>query len=232
MVIFHESIIIIRENEEKVNCLFNVCRHRGSHICLEDEGRVRKLICPYHAWGYDLKGNLINAKMMDENFKSEDWSLKKCHSRVFEGLVFINLSENPCCFKDFINPIKPFIKLHGLGRAKIADRKIYPTKGNWKLALDNFHECYHCQPSHPEYCHVHSRDYIQSYGAGSNSGPESKEFIEKLIENITTDRTRIEMLDESLKIIGDDFADIIRNHYKSAERLGYSPKEMPPDSSS
>ena len=83
-------------------------------------------------------------------------------------------------FKDFINPIKPFIKLHGLRRAKIAERKIYPTKGNWKLALDNFHECYHCQPSHPEYCHVHSKDYIQSYGAGSNTGPESRKFIQKL----------------------------------------------------
>ena len=58
------------------------------------------------------------------------------------------------------------------------------------------------------------------------------EFIDKLIGNITTDRARIEMLDESLKIIGDDFADIIRNHYKSAERLGYSPKEMPPNNSS
>ena len=176
----NESIIIIRENNEKINCFFNVCRHRGSHICLEDEGRVRKLICPYHAWGYDLGGNLINAKMMEKNFNPKDWNLKKCYSQVFEGLVFINLSEKPSDFKNFIKPIKPFIELHGLGRAKIADRKIYPTKGNWKLALDNFHECYHCQPSHPEYCHVHSRDYIQSYGAGSNTGPESKEFNKKL----------------------------------------------------
>ena len=176
----NESIIIIRENNEKINCFFNVCRHRGSHICLEGEGRVRKLICPYHAWGYDLGGNLINAKMMEKNFNPKDWNLKKCYSQVFEGLVFINLSEKPSEFKNFIKPIKPFIELHGLGRAKIADRKIYPTKGNWKLALDNFHECYHCQPSHPEYCHVHSRDYIQSYGAGSNTGPKSKEFNKKL----------------------------------------------------
>ena len=176
----NESIIIIRENNENINCFFNVCRHRGSHICLEDEGRVRKLICPYHAWGYDLGGNLINAKMMEKNFNPKDWNLKKCYSQVFEGLVFINLSEKPSEFKNFIKPIKPFIELHGLGRAKIADRKIYPTKGNWKLALDNFHECYHCQPSHPEYCHVHSRDYIQSYGAGSNTGPKSKEFNKKL----------------------------------------------------
>jgi Rieske 2Fe-2S family protein len=117
---------------------------------------------------------------MEKNFNPKDWNLKKCYSQVFEGLVFINLSEKPSDFKNFIKPIKPFIELHGLGRAKIADRKIYPTKGNWKLALDNFHECYHCQPSHPEYCHVHSRDYIQSYGAGSNTGPKSKEFNKKL----------------------------------------------------
>ena len=44
------------------------------------------------------------------------------------------------------------------------------------MALDNFHECYHCHPSHPEYCDVHSKDYIQSYGAGSNTGPESLSF--------------------------------------------------------
>ena len=45
-----------------------------------------------------------------------------------------------------------FIELHGLGDAKIAHRAIYPTYGNWKLTLDNFHECYHCAPAHPEYC--------------------------------------------------------------------------------
>ena len=42
-----ESIIIIRENEDKINAFYNVCRHRGSHICLEEEGRVRKFVCPY-----------------------------------------------------------------------------------------------------------------------------------------------------------------------------------------
>ena len=178
----NESIIIIRGENNKVKCFYNVCRHRGSHICLKKEGKVKKLVCPYHAWSYDLAGNLISARMMDDEFNPDEWSLKECKSQVFEGLIFINFSKNPCDFEKFIKPLKPFIKLHGLGNSKIAYRKVYPTNGNWKLALDNFHECYHCQPSHPEYCHVHSKDYIQAYGAGSNTGPESEKFSKKLNE--------------------------------------------------
>ena len=53
-----------------------------------------------------------------------------------------------------------------------------------------------------------------------------------LIENITTDRTRIEMLDDSLNMLGNDFAEYIWDRYKNAKRAGYAPIEMPPNSSS
>ena len=137
-----ESIIVIRDKKNIINCFYNVCRHRGSHICLESEGSVRKLICPYHAWTYNLDGALKNASMMNEDFKKEDWSLIKCNKNIFEGLIFINLSNKPTSFTEFIKPLEPFISLHGLDRAKIAIRKEYEIEGNWKLALDNFHECY------------------------------------------------------------------------------------------
>ena len=71
----NESIIIIRENNNKINCFYNVCRHRGSHICLEEEGKLRNLVCPYHAWVYNLDGQLKSARMMNENFKPENWCL-------------------------------------------------------------------------------------------------------------------------------------------------------------
>ena len=45
-----ESIIIIRENESTVNAFYNVCRHRGSLICLEQQGKRTQFTCPYHAW--------------------------------------------------------------------------------------------------------------------------------------------------------------------------------------
>ena len=76
---------------------------------MKKEGKLRKLICPYHAWAYDLDGKLISARMMDEKFNPNEWSLKECKSHVFQGLIFINFSNNPCDFEKFINPLKPFI---------------------------------------------------------------------------------------------------------------------------
>ena len=171
-----ESIIIIRDKDNAVHALYNVCRHRGSQICLENEGNSKVLICPYHAWTYNIDGSLKGARLMDKDFNKNDWHLHKCHSKIFEGLIFINLSEHPNDFEEFIAPTKKFIEFHGLADSKIAHRQYYPTDGNWKLTLDNFHECYHCQPSHPEYCQVHDKDYIVAYGAGSNTGPASEKF--------------------------------------------------------
>ena len=177
-----ESIIVIRDKDNAVHAHYNVCRHRGSQICLENEGNSKVLICPYHAWTYNIDGSLKGARLMDKDFNKNYWHLHKCNSKIFEGLIFINLSEHPNDFEEFIAPTKKFIEFHGLADAKIAHRQYYPTDGNWKLTLDNFHECYHCQPSHPEYCQVHDKDYIVAYGAGSNTGPASKKFDNILTE--------------------------------------------------
>ena len=171
-----ESIIIIRDKNDSIYAHYNVCRHRGSQICLEEAGNKKLLVCPYHAWSYNLDGSIKSARMMNDDFNKKEWTLHKCNLKIFEGLIFINLSDNPNSFEEFISPTKKFIEFHGLSNAKIAYRKIYPTNGNWKLTLDNFHECYHCQPAHPEYCAVHDPEYIMAYGAGNNTGPSSEKF--------------------------------------------------------
>ena len=178
----NESIIIIRDKNDVIHAHFNVCRHRGSRICLKDEGNKKLLVCPYHAWSYKIDGTLKSARLMKENFIESEWSLHRCNVKVYEGLIFINFSKEPISFDEFIEPNMPYIELHGLKDAKIAYRKVYPTYGNWKLTLDNFHECYHCQPSHPEYCLVHDPEYIQAYGGGSGTGPSSEKFSKRLAE--------------------------------------------------
>ena len=87
-----ESIIIIRDSNNIIRAHYNVCRHRGSRICLEKEGNKKLLVCPYHAWSYKLDGSIQSARLMDESFDQNNWSLNKCHVKVFEGLIFINLS--------------------------------------------------------------------------------------------------------------------------------------------
>ncbi len=207
----NESIIIIRDKDDLIHAHYNVCRHRGSHICLEEEGNKKLLVCPYHAWSYNLDGSIKSARMMDDNFKKNDWSLNKCNLKIFEGLIFINLSENPNSFDEFISPTEKFIEFHGLSEAKIAHRQFYPTKGNWKLTLDNFHECYHCQPAHPEYCSVHDSEYIIAYGAGSNTGPESDKF-NKILENWNKKTSKMG------HITGEYYETEFNDYSRSAER--------------
>ena len=123
-----ESIIIIRDEDNNIHAHYNVCRHRGSQICLKEQGNKKLLVCPYHAWSYNLDGTIKSARMMNDDFNKKEWSLHKCHLKIFEGLIFINLSDKLNSFDEFISPTKKFIEFHGLADAKIAHRQSYPTE--------------------------------------------------------------------------------------------------------
>ena len=109
-----ESIIIVRDKDNLIHAHYNVCRHRGSQICSENEGNSKALICPYHAWTYNLDGSLRGARLMEKNFDKNQWSLHKCNLKIFEGLIFINLSDNPNNFDEFIAPTKKIYRISWL----------------------------------------------------------------------------------------------------------------------
>ncbi len=167
-----EQIIVIRENEASVRAFFNVCRHRGSTICQADAGNAPKLVCPYHAWTFGLDGKLLAARLMPADFDKAENSLFACHIRLFHGLIFINMSEDePDDFDATFGDLGPILEYHGLANARVAHAGSYPTTANWKLVVENFFECYHCVPSHPEFCSMHAADSIVAVGAGPSSGP-------------------------------------------------------------
>jgi len=155
-----ESIILVRGAEGRINAFFNVCRHRGSHICLKPAGNVRSLTCPYHAWVYDLDGALVGARGMPEDFDKSKFPLHTCQVRIWHGLIFINMARegdpDVAPFEKMAEDLEPYVKLHRLEDTKIVHREVYPTAANWKLVVDNFRECYHCIPSHPEYTMVNA----------------------------------------------------------------------------
>jgi Rieske 2Fe-2S family protein len=151
-----ESVIIVRSSGDEISGLLNVCRHRGSRICLEQKGRSKKLVCRYHGWSYHLDGSLNSAAHMAEDFDKTEIKLKKIHTKVLEGMVFINFSEQPASFDSIREGLSTCLHPHRLDRARVAHRQTYPINANWKLAVDNYTECYHCAPSHPEYTRGHS----------------------------------------------------------------------------
>lgn len=151
-----ESVIIVRSGKGKVSALLNVCRHRGSRVCLEQKGNAKKLICRYHAWVYELDGSLRAASHMQKDLDKSELGLKNIHCEVLEGMVYINFADNPAPFARVRDAMTECLRPYRLDNAKIAHRESYYIKANWKLSVENYTECYHCAASHPEYSRGHS----------------------------------------------------------------------------
>ncbi len=152
-----ESVIVIRDGEGRVHALLNVCRHRGSRICDEPSGRESRLFCKYHGWTYGLDGSLRGAGYAPEGLDKSRLGLKRLQTRVFQGLIFVNFDPDAASFDPIEHDLGPLLAPFGLEQARVAHRQNYPIESNWKLAVENYCECYHCQPAHPEYSVGHGR---------------------------------------------------------------------------
>jgi Rieske 2Fe-2S family protein len=151
-----ESVIIIQSREGEVSALMNVCRHRGSRVCVEKHGYAKSLTCRYHGWTYDIDGSLRSAAYMDEGFDKSTMGLKEIHCEVLEGMIYVNFSGNPASFEPVRENLTECLRPYRLDKARVAFRQNYPINANWKLSLENYTECYHCAPAHPEYSRGHS----------------------------------------------------------------------------
>jgi Rieske 2Fe-2S family protein len=151
-----ESLIIVRGQDQAVRALLNVCRHRGSRICTEAAGNARAgLVCPYHAWTYELDGRLRAASQMDEHFERSAYSLRSLHTRVIEGLIFVSFAAQPLGLAHVEQMLAGSARIYGWADARVAHRETYTVNANWKLAVENYMECYHCAPAHREYSRFH-----------------------------------------------------------------------------
>lgn len=151
-----ESVIIARGADGAINAMLNVCRHRGSRVCIENSGCSKRLICRYHGWAYDLDGRLVGASRMGEDFDKSKISLKRLHVELLDGMIFVNFAERPAPFQPVRDGLRECLAPYDLANARVAHRQNYPIAANWKLAVENYCECYHCAPAHPEYSRGHS----------------------------------------------------------------------------
>lgn len=149
-----ESLLILRDKENRVQAFFNVCRHRGSRIVTGSRGCARALVCPYHQWVYALDGSLTNARLMGKDFDKDRYALHPAEVRELAGLIFVCLAPDDSTpdFEHFFRAIEPQLRPHDLERSKVICRHHYEVRANWKVLVENNRECYHCRVSHPEFC--------------------------------------------------------------------------------
>ena len=146
-----DSIIIVRDDDMSIHAFHNVCRHRGARIRPAGRGIVGNLVCPYHQWTYNLRGELIHNEHMGEDFDRCRFSLKGVHLQSLAGLLFICLApEPPPGFEEMRAELEPYIAPHQIVNSKVAFQEDIIEAGNWKLTMENNRECNHCSANHPE----------------------------------------------------------------------------------
>ena len=166
----NESAIIVRGSDGNINAFANVCRHRGSLVCLEAQGSTRKFSCPYHGWMYDIDGNLTAARNMPEDFDYGSHSLNRVSFGEIHGLMFICFTDSPPSLQGAIRDLAEPMAMFDFPNLKVAAYKSYDIPANWKLAIENYQECYHCATAHPDYARMHTlmldaskRDRVQQH---------------------------------------------------------------------
>src|SRR5688572_28143217 len=94
-----QSILLSRAQDGRLRAFHNVCRHRGSVLCTEEKGSFprRRIVCPYHAWTYDLEGRLVATprRMETPDFRLQDFPLHAVGADVWGGFVFVHLGTDP-----------------------------------------------------------------------------------------------------------------------------------------
>jgi Rieske 2Fe-2S family protein len=147
-----QSLVILRDKNQ-IKAFYNTCRHRGSILCTAETGSFarERIVCPYHAWTYDLAGRLVATprRMQTPDFDMKKFPLYEVAARIWGGFVFVRLSSKGRAF----SPPENF-KNYSFEKLKIGKRIVADVKANWKLLAENFSECFHCPPMHPELCRV------------------------------------------------------------------------------
>lgn len=168
-----ESLIVVRNNRNALRALYNVCRHRGTRICTTAAGTFGGTIqCPYHAWTYDLEGNLVGAPQMDAapGFCKDDWPLRAAALEEWDGHVFLNLAPASAPLSSQLEGLPRTFHPWGMADLRRGARVIYDVAANWKLIIQNYSECLHCPVIHPE---LQKRSH---YLSGVNERPRAEVF--------------------------------------------------------
>jgi len=144
-------VVVTRARDGELRALLNVCRHRG-FVVAEGEGRRETLQCRYHAWTYELDGRLRAAPRSDREpgFDDEELSLAPLRLETWGPFVFVNADPEAAPLAEALGPVPAQLtEILDVDALEFRFRTEFSLEANWKVACENFLECYHCAVAHP-----------------------------------------------------------------------------------
>jgi phenylpropionate dioxygenase-like ring-hydroxylating dioxygenase large terminal subunit len=150
-------LVVVRDREGELRAFVNVCRHRGAEV-VSGAGRATTLQCHYHAWTYGLDGALRAAPRSDADpdFERDGLGLKAALVDTWGPFVFVNADAGAEPLADTLGELPRLMREGGIDVDALAfhSRAPYSLASNWKVAVENYLECYHCAVAHPRFSDV------------------------------------------------------------------------------
>lgn len=147
-----ELAFVVRGKDGAIRGFHNVCRHRAARLLDGDQGNCgRNIVCPYHAWTYQLDGRLSGVPYLDqyENFDRADHGLVPIECESFAGFVFIRFQPGGAALDAYMAPIAEELSIYRTTELKPL-RKIGGRlrEVNWKNGCDNYCDALHIPVAH------------------------------------------------------------------------------------
>ena len=144
-----QPVFVMRGSNGEVHAWSNICRHRMMRL-LEGDGSCRRIVCPYHAWTYDIDGQLVAAKHMEKTtgFDKGDIRLMPVRAEVWQGWVYVTLNDEAESVADRLAPLANVVADYHMGDYVEVVRQDHVWDTNWKLLTENFMEGYHLPVTH------------------------------------------------------------------------------------
>lgn len=146
-----QNLFAIRGRDEVIRTFYNVCQHRA-HEMVTGTGNTRVVVCPYHAWTYELTGQLRagpNIKSVP-GFDRSEICLTEVRTEDFHGFLFVNLDDGAAPMDDWFPGVREEIAAFVPNIDALAPLEWVevPENCNWKISVENYSECYHCPINH------------------------------------------------------------------------------------
>ena len=200
-----ESLILTSDEAGTLHAAYNVCRHRGSQIFPTEPGSeasscaASSLRCPYHSWTYALDGSLLKAPHTD-GVDPAQFALHPVEVDTWEGFVFARLVPSTETLATSVERPSRTLANYRIGDLVTGATYTYDVAANWKVIAENYNECYHCGPVHPELTRL-----VPSFGGGGvgidwDAGVPHREGAWTFTMTGTTNRAPLPGLDEDERV--------------------------------
>ena len=149
-----ESLFCIKGRDGEIRTFYNVCQHRA-HQLVQGSGTTRVVVCPYHAWTYELTGGLRaapNSKSVP-GFDRSKICLTPVRTENFLGFLFVNLAPDAPPMDEWFPGARAELERWVPNWQELAPLEWVeiPERCNWKVSVENYSECYHCALNHPAF---------------------------------------------------------------------------------